>query len=58
MDGNRQSLLTFQLVSLFLKISKIKHMAQWRSQKFGLGDAVGQFWLKKLINIEVLYIKG
>jgi len=27
---------------------------QWRSQKFGLGGAVGQFWLKILINIEIL----
>jgi len=32
--------------------------AQWRSQKFGLGGAVGQFWLKNLINIEILDIKG
>jgi len=31
---------------------------QWRSQKFGLGGAVGQFWLKSLINIEILDIKG
>ncbi len=31
---------------------------QWRSQKFGLGGAVKQFWLESLINIENLYIKG
>ncbi len=32
-------------------------MDQWRSQKFGLAGAVGQFWLKSLINIEILHIK-
>ena len=31
--------------------------SQWRSQKFGLGGAVGQFWLKSLINIEFLDTK-
>jgi hypothetical protein len=24
--------------------------SQWRSQKFSLGGAIGQFWLKSLIN--------
>jgi len=33
-------------------------MQQWRSQKFVLGGAVGQFCLKSLNNIEILYIKG
>ncbi len=33
---------------------------QWRSHKFGLGGggAVGQFLLKNLDKIEILYIKG
>jgi hypothetical protein len=26
---------------------------QWRSQKFGLGGAVGRFWLKSLVNIAI-----
>jgi len=30
---------------------------QWRSQKFGFGGAVGQFWLKSLTNTVILYIK-
>jgi len=25
---------------------------QWRSQKFSLGGAIAQFWLKSLINIK------
>jgi hypothetical protein len=31
---------------------------QWRSQKFGLGGAIEQLWLKSLINIVILFIKG
>ncbi len=26
---------------------------QWRSQNFGLGGAVGRFWLKSLVNIAI-----
>jgi len=40
------------------KVKMINNLNQWRSQKFGLGGAVGQFWLKSLINIEILDIKG
>jgi len=35
-----------------------RYFTQWRSQKFGLGGADGQFWLKSRNNIEILYIKG
>ncbi len=38
------------------KTKDVISCVQWRSQKFGLWGAVGQFWLKSRFDIKILYI--
>jgi len=50
--SRRWALTSFQIQEIYDKFT------QWRSQKFGLGGAVGWFWIKSLVNIDFLIYKA